>query len=189
MRRSSARTFGRGTRGQALAELALVLPIMLGMAGVTGDVARVYTVWSGLETGVRQASQWIASDPALWSTGGYYDAYDTVNRCGTTADVFPCSTAPTADAVATMQRETGVTFTAATSAPDCSTATTPTVYAVIPTAPSTSAAAGGNAQYPVATAAVTACMPFRTLVPWPFITDLGTWHLRSSRTYTVIVGR
>jgi Flp pilus assembly protein TadG len=183
--RAARSTRGGHARGQSVVEFALILPVALLMIGVTIDVARVYFAWIDLESGARQAAQWLAGDPAHTTTGGYYDSTDTTNYCN---NAFPCASQPTTDAKLAVDKATSSSFTKVYSLPNCGTATVPTVYGSI-TSLNTSVAAGGSQGYPVATARVRACLPFRTLFAYPFFTSNGVWHLSVDRTFSVIVGR
>ena len=164
-----------------MAEFALVLPIMLALLGMGVDYARLFFAWIDLESATRDAAQYVASDPNFLANGsGYYDSNDSTNYCSS----YPCSSAPTTDAKTVMDAATGKTFTKSSSQSSCS---TPTVWATL-ASPDTSVASGGNSQYPVAKAQVTACFPFQMFVSWPWLKN-GTWIVRADRTISTIVGR
>jgi Flp pilus assembly protein TadG len=170
-----------GWTGQSIAEFALVLPVMLALLGMGVDWARVFFAWIDLESATRDAAQYVASDPNLTSDGsGYYDANDTTNYCAS----YPCSSAPTTDAKSVMDAATGKSFAKSSSQSTCS---TPTVWATL-ASPDTSVTSGGNTQYPVAKAQVTACFPFQMFVSYPWIKN-GLWIVRSDKTISTIVGR
>ena len=173
-------------RGQSVVEFALILPVALLIVGAVLDVSRVYFAWIDLESATRHAAEWVAENPGYTTTGGYYDSTDTANYCNAT---FPCASAPTSDAKIVMDRSVGTSFTKVYTAPTCSSVNVPTVWAAIVSTPSTATSDGGNAAYPVATARVKACYPFRTLFSYPFFTFSGAWHLSVDRTFTIIVGR
>jgi len=156
---------------------------MLALMGITVDVARFYFAWVNLEASTRDAAQYIASDPALNSTGGYYDSTDATNYCG--ASWTTCTTQPSADAVTVLHNETGKTFTANATQTTCTTAK---VWAILQ-APDTTVSHGGAAGNPLAEVKVTACEPFRTIIAYPIISTGGTWILRTERTVKTIVGR
>jgi len=166
-----------------MAEFALVAPVLLAMMGIAIDAARMYFAWTDLESATRDAAQYIASDPAHFTTGGYYDSTDTTNYCG--SGWTTCTTIPSTDAKSVLDTETGKTFTTSATQTTCS---SPTVWAIL-ASPDTSTASGGSTQYPVAAAHVTACEPFRTLIPYPIVSNNGTWIIRSDRTLKTIVGR
>lgn len=186
-----ARRSRRSERGQGLAEFALILPVFVTLVGVSIDIARLYFNWIDLESATRHAAQWVATDPAYSTTGGYYDASDTANYCGTpgVATGFPCAGPPGTDAKTVLDRETGTTFTKVTAVPTCGTVSVPTVYAVIQDSPSTSSSDGGSTAYPVATVRVIACLPFRSFFAYPFVTHNGAWQIAIDRTFSVVVGR
>lgn len=172
---------GNRTRGQALTEFAILVPVLLTLVGAAIDVSRIYITRVNLEAAVRDAAQYVASDPGYTTTGGYYDSTDLVNYCS----AFPCSTAPSTDAKGVVDTEVGQSFTVSSSQTTCS---TPTVWAVV-ASPSTSASTGGSNSFPMATATVTACVPFHTLFPYPYFTQGGNWIISVSRTFNVLVGR
>lgn len=171
----------RHSRGQALTEFAIIVPVLLTMVGVALDVSRVYITWVNLEAATRDAAQYVASDPAYTTSGGYYDATDTANYCTT----FPCTTVPSSDAKTVVDKEVSRTFSKSATQTTCS---TPTVWAVL-ASPSTDSSTGGSTSYPMASVTVTACVPFRTLFSYPFFTQSGNWIVRTSATYKILVGR
>jgi Flp pilus assembly protein TadG len=168
-------------RGQSLVEFAVILPVLLTLVGAALDVARVYITRVNLEAAVRDAAQYVASDPAYSTTGGYYEPLDTANYCTS----FPCTTVPASDAKSVVDNEVGATFTKSSDQAACS---GPTVWAVVAN-PSTSSSSGGSNNYPLATATVTACVPFHTLFAYPYFTQGGNWIIRVERTFKVLVGR
>jgi Flp pilus assembly protein TadG len=171
----------RFSRGQSLAEFALILPVMLALLGMGVDFARLFFAWIDLESATRDAAQYVATDPAYATTrGGYYVSTDTTNYCS----AFPCSSAPTTDAKTVLDAATGKTFTKTSSQTDCTTG--PKVWASL-ASPDTAAADGGSSVNPVAKAQVTACFPFRMFVSWPWLTN-GTFVVRTDRTFSTIVG-
>lgn len=163
---------GRRERGQSLVEFSIVLPVMLAMVGVIIDAARLYQAWTTLESATRDAAQYLAtSDPDPTS--------DDHTTAGLDADQ---------KALFIVERATRLTFQR------------PSVQGVLngcdqqpklttTFSESTALADGGNAAYPVATAKVMTCVPFRTLFAYPFLTTDGAWILRSEREISVIVGR
>src|SRR5215212_2772521 len=48
-------------RGQSLVEFAVVLPVMLAIGGILIDAARLYQVWTTLESATRDAAQYLAT--------------------------------------------------------------------------------------------------------------------------------
>jgi Flp pilus assembly protein TadG len=171
----------RRSRGQALTEFAIIVPVLLTLVGVAIDVSRLYVTWINLEAAARDAAQYVASDPGYTTTGGYYDSTDTANYCS----AFPCTTAPSTDAKTVVDKEVGVSFTKSSSQTTC---TTPKVWAVL-ASPSTDSSTGGSNAYPMASTQVTACAPFTTLFPYPFFTQGGSWIIHVDKTFKVLVGR
>ena len=164
---------------------------MVAFLGISIDIARLYFVWIDLESATRHAAQWVAEDPAYTTSGGYYDSSDTANYCGQpgAAAGFPCAGPPGTDAKTVLDREVKETFTKVTDAPTCASVSVPTIYAVIQDSPSVLEADGASAGYPMATAKVVACLPFRSFFSYPLLTHDGAWHLAVERTFTVQVGR
>lgn len=171
----------RRSRGQALTEFAIIVPVLLTMVGVALDVSRVYISWVNLEAATRDAAQYVAADPAYTTSGGYYDATDTANYCAT----FPCTIVPSSDAKVVVDKEVGRTFSKSSAQATCS---SPTVWAVL-SSPSTDSSTGGSTSYPMASVTVTACVPFHTLFSYPFFTQAGNWIVRTTATYKILVGR
>jgi Flp pilus assembly protein TadG len=158
-------------RGQSLVEFAVLLPVLLGLVGVTIDVARLYQAWTNLEAATRDAAQYLATsatDPL---------AVDHTTQ-GSDSD---------GKAGYILQVATGSSFARSTTQGtlgSCSQPRLTTTYSE-----STAASAGGSGAYPVATARVMTCLPFRTLFSYPFVTIDGYWTLRSEREVKSIVGR
>jgi Flp pilus assembly protein TadG len=157
-----------------------VLPVLLALLGAGVDFARLFFAWIDLESATRDAAQYVATDPALGTTGGYFDSTDSTNYCSS----YPCSSAPSTDAKTILDAATGKTFTKSSSQTDCSTAK---VWASL-ASPDTSLANGGTTSNPVANAHVTACFPFRMFVSYPWLQN-STWIVRTDRTVSSIVGR
>lgn len=180
----------RGAKGQSLVEFALVAPVMLALMGIAIDGARLYFSYVKLESAARDAAQYVASDPAYSTSGGYYEPTDTSNNCPS----FPCTAVPSTDAQTVVQNETGTTFTRQSTQTNCrigsqTTGTrAPLVWASL-SSPDPSASSGGSNKYPVAKVEVTVCIPFKFIIPWPVISEGGAWILRSDRTVSTLVGR
>jgi len=173
--RSAARrvraTGGARMRGQSLVEFAIVLPVLLGIVGVVIDASRVYQAWVNLESATRDAAQYLATSDTDPTSANY--TTQGANSDGKAA--YMLSTA------------TGVTFTRSPSQgslTDCTQPQVTTTYTADTSAPS-----GGSTSNPAGTARVLACLPFRTLFSYPFITTNGAWVVRSDRNYTILVGR
>jgi Flp pilus assembly protein TadG len=168
------RRFGllRGGRGQSLVEFSVVLPVLLALVGIVIDASRLYTAWVNLESATRDAAQYLARS----DTDPYASDY---TWAGADAD---------AKAAYILETALNVTFDASPSSgtlvncedePEVT-----TTYSL-----DTSWNAGGSVANPLSTAKVSACVPFRTLFQYPFITTNGVWVLQSEREMTVIVGR
>lgn len=171
----------RRSRGQALTEFVIIVPVLLTLVGVAIDFARVYMTWVSLVAATRDAAQYVATDPGYNTSGGYYDSTDTTNYCS----AFPCTTAPSTDAKSVVDNELGKTFTVSASQSTCTAAKVSASLA----SPSTSSSTGGSTSYPMASVIVSACVPFHTLFPYPFFTQSGNWIIRVDSTFNVLVGR
>jgi Flp pilus assembly protein TadG len=163
----------RGAHGQSLAEFAILSSVIFIIVGVGIDFARLYQAWVNLESGVRDAAQYLAtSDPDPLSD----------NYSGTQANQ---------KAQYILGVATGATFSVNANQASCTTANVSTSYSE-----STAVADGGSSAYPVGIATVTACLPFHSLFAYPMLNADGNWVslggdwvLRSQRTYRVLVGR
>lgn len=150
----------------------MVLPVLLALVGIVIDASRLYTAWVNLESATRDAAQYLAKS----DTDPYASDYTWAG-----AD---------ADAKAAYILETALNLTFETSSPSGTLSScedepeVTTTYAL-----NTSWDAGGSVANPLSTAKVSACVPFRTLFQYPFITTDGVWVLQSEREITVIVGR
>jgi Flp pilus assembly protein TadG len=158
-------------RGQSLVEFSIVLPVLLCIVGVVIDASRVYQAWVNLESATRDAAQYLATSDTDPTSANY-------TTQGTNSD---------GKAVYMLNAATGVTFTRSPSQgslTDCTQPQVTTTYTA-----NTSAASGGSTSNPAGTARVLACLPFRTLFSYPFLTTNGAWVVRSDRNYTILVGR
>lgn len=158
----------RRARGQAVVELAIVAPVLLGIVGLALDVARVYQRWLVLEAATRDAAQYIATNTDSLR----------VDWTGTDANT---------KATQILAAETGVAFTVNPSQTTCS-ATSGKVTSTVST-PVTTTAEGGSSSNPIQTVRVQACLGFQTLFSYPFVTQGGVWIVSSTRTYSTAVGR
>lgn len=149
-------------RGQSVVEFALVLPVLLALVGATTDFARLYSGWIGIQSAVRNASEYLATDPngEVTSANAASIAADTINAELTGLGTFT--------SVSTL------------------TCTGPEVQAAYS---SDEAATGASADNPLGRATVVACLPFRPLFNYPFITQNGVWPVRVSATYEILQNR
>jgi Flp pilus assembly protein TadG len=158
-------------RGQSLVEFSIVLPVLLTIVGVVIDASRVYQGWTNLESAARDAAQYLATSDTDPSSGDY-------TTQGTNSD---------SKAVYILNTETGFTFTRSTTQGTLTNCNIPQVTTTYTT--DTSYGSGGSTSNPAGTARVIACMPFKTLFSYPFLTQNGAWIVRSDRSYTILVGR
>jgi Flp pilus assembly protein TadG len=153
------------SRGQAFAEFALILPVMLALLGAAVDFARMYNTWISLEAATRDAAEYVAT---------CVDGSALLIRC----DGVGASTTPLAAAKRVVCSELG----------HAATCTDPTV--TVPTyTQDPNFANGGSANAPVTTVSVSATTTFRTIFPYPLFTNNGARTLTSVRQYTIIQGR
>jgi len=173
--RSVTRGRGRGRRshglGQSLVEFSIVLPVLLCIVGVVIDASRVYQAWVNLESATRDAAQYLATSDIDPSSANY-------TTQGTNSDN---------KAMYILNTATGLSFSRSPSQgslTDCTGPQVTTTYTA-----DTSSSSGGSTSNPAGTARVLACLPFRTLFAYPFLTNNGAWVVRSDRNYTILVGR
>jgi Flp pilus assembly protein TadG len=151
------------SRGQSLVELALILPFLLGFAGAATDFARVYQASVNLESSVRNAVEYVATNSAD-ATAAATDARRIVCLESTRSPGFTPGTGANPNENCTAPAVTVVSFV------------------VSPTA------LGASGAYPIGTAHVRATLVFNTLLPYPFLPE-GGWTLTADATYSVVRGR
>jgi Flp pilus assembly protein TadG len=157
--------------GQSLVEFSIVLPVLLCIVGVVIDFSRVYQSWVNLESATRDAAQYLATSDTDPSSANY-------TTQGADSD---------GKAAYLLRTATGVTFTRSPtqgSLTNCSQPQVTTTYTA-----NTSSGTGGTPGNPAGIARVIACLPFRTLFSYPFLTNNGAWIVRSDRNYAILVGR
>lgn len=172
---AAARARRRRFAGQSVVEFAILLPVLLALVGTTVDLARLYQGWVNLESATRDAAQYLSTS----NTDIYADDYTVPNATANSTN--------DAKAKYILDTAVGTSFTRSTTATlgSCATPTVTTITGAANTSPGV----GGSPSNPVQNAEVLACVPFRTLFAYPFVTTNGNWILRSDRNYTVIVGR
>jgi Flp pilus assembly protein TadG len=149
-------------RGQSLVEFALVLPVLLAIVGATTDFARLYSGWIGIQSAVRNASEYLATDPNgdVTSANASTIATDNIN-----AELTALGTFTTVSTLTCAGPEVQAAYS------------------------SNEFATGASESNPLGRATVTACLPFRPLFSYPFITQNGAWPVRVSATYEVLQNR
>jgi Flp pilus assembly protein TadG len=153
----------RVARGQAMAEFALILPILLGIVGGGIDFARAFEGSMTLQTATRNAAEAAAYDPLVT---------DQATAEARAREVVCTET----------QRLPGFV---AGSGGDIATCTSPSVtvtYATSTTAP------GANTRYPLVTVTVTTAFEFDLTVPWPMLPN-GAWTLGTTESFALMRGR
>jgi Flp pilus assembly protein TadG len=152
----------RTTRGQAVVEFAIIVPVLLALVGATADFARVYSSWISVHSAARAAAEYLATNP---------------DKDVTSANAGTIGAALINDEVAGVG-----TFSSVTTL----TCTSPQVQV---TYSSNATATGASSKYPLGRAVVAACAPFNTLFNYPFITQNGAWVVAATATYEVLQNR
>ena len=153
----------RTPRGQALAEFALILPILLGLVGAGIDFARAFEGSMTLQTATRNAAEAAAFDKTV------------TNQAQATARARAVICAET-------QRLPGFQAGAGGNVATCTNPAVSATWVRSTTAP------GANAKYPLVTVTVTASMGFQLTVPWPLLPD-GVWNLGTTESFSIMQGR
>jgi Flp pilus assembly protein TadG len=161
-----ARRRTRRSRGQSVAEFALLLPVLLAFLGLTIDFARVFQAWIALDSATRDAAEYAAT------TGT--DSTDALTKAKKTICLQ-------------VQNVPGFTRSGLASPNDVQQCTSPTVTVVSFSLSST--ADGASSRYPIGTGTIRASLPFSMLFAYPFLTRNGTWTITSDATFSVAQGR
>jgi len=164
MRRRTPRS-----RGQSVAEFALLLPVMLAFLGLTIDFARVFQTWITLESATRDAAEYAASS-ATDSADALTKAKQTICLQAQNIPGFQKSGLTPPNDVNQCLKPT-VTVTSFTRVTDPATAD------------------GASSTYPIGTATITTTVPFSPLFAYPFLTQNGTMTVSSQATFSVAQGR
>jgi Flp pilus assembly protein TadG len=175
-RRGDAADRSLARQGQSLVEFAIVLPILLAFVVLLVDVTRLYQQWITFESATRDAAQYLATSSA--------DPCDD-NYSGS-APTGECTIPATADQKAKylLDAATGANFTINAGQTSCTTPMVSTSYTE-----DSAVSSGGSGAYPVGAAIVTACLPFRTVIGYPLVTQDGMFTLRAERAFRSLVGR
>ena len=156
----------RRSRGQSIAEFALILPVFLTIFGATLDFARLYQAWIQLQAATRVAAEYVAANDT------------TLGAAQSDARRFVCTQ---------VQGMPGFQKSALTPPNDVNQCTQPAVTVTAFTRSTTDpGATGAN---PIGAATVQSSMPFRMFFNYPLLTDGGTWQLTARESYRVIQGR
>lgn len=151
----------RGPRGQALAEFALILPILLGMVGGGIDFARVFQGSMTLQTATRNAAE-----AAAYSSPDLATAQATARATACTEAQHLPGFAPGPGGVVTT----------------CTNPTVAVTYVRSTTAP------GANIKYPLVTVTVTTTLAFELTFPWPMLPE-GGWDVGTTESFSIMQGR
>jgi Flp pilus assembly protein TadG len=153
----------RAPRGQALAEFALILPILLGLVGAGIDFARAFEGSMTLQTAARNAAEAAAFATTVTSPA----------QATTRARAVICAEA---------QRLPGFQPGAGGNVATCTNPTVSATWVRSTTAP------GANEKYPLVTVTVTTAMDFQLTVPWPLLPD-GVWNIGTTESFSIMQGR
>ena len=154
------------SRGQSIAEFAILLPILLALVGLSVDFARVFQAWITIESATRDAAESAATNGT--------DIGDALVLARRTVCV---------------QAQTVPGFKRSTSASpdDVEACEWPNVSVVAFDLSTTSA--GASERYPIGTATVQSTLDFRPFFDYPFITQDGAWTISSQTTFSIAQGR
>lgn len=143
--------------------MAIILPMLLGLAGAATDLARAYQAQITIESAVRNAAEWVALNSA------------TAAAAATDARRIVC-----------LEGRDLPGFTPGAGATPDETCTSPGV--AVDTFSISATAIGATTKNPIGTSSISATLPFRTLVPYPFLPS-ETLTLSADATFTVVRGR
>lgn len=150
-----------GPRGQALAEFALILPILLGLVGAGIDFARAFEGSMTLQTAARNAAEAAAFESADLAQA---EAKAREVICAETQRLPGFQPGAGGDVATCTNPLVSVTYTRSTTAP------------------------GANEKYPLVTVTVTTSLDFQLTVPWPLLPD-GVWNLGTTESFSILQGR
>ena len=151
----------RSSRGQALAEFALILPILLGLVGAGIDFARAFEGSMTLQTAARNS----AEAAAFEST--------TLAEAQAKARAVVCTE---------TQRLPGFQPGIGGDVATCTSPSVTVTYSMSATAP------GANVKYPLVTVSVATSLDFGLIVPWPLLPN-GAWTLGTTQSFSIMQGR
>jgi len=146
-----------------MVEMALILPILLAFAGGATDLARVYQASLTLESAVRNAAEYVATNSAD-SAAAAVDAQRIVCLETSKLPGFVTGTGPQPLETCTAPAVTVPTFSVSTSA------------------------VGATAKNPIGTAKVRATLTFSMLFAYPFLPS-HSWTLSADASYSVVRNR
>lgn len=157
---ATTRRTDRVSRGQALAEFALILPLLLGIVGGGIDFARVFQGAMTLQTAARNAAE-----SAAFSATNLAQAESQAREvvCTESQDLPGFVPGPGGVVATCTSPSVTVTWTSSTAPP-------------------------GNIKFPLVTASVTTSLDFELLVPWPMLPN-GAWTLGTTQSFSIMQGR
>ncbi|HEX2193416.1 MAG TPA: TadE family protein [Candidatus Limnocylindria bacterium] len=156
----AANPFRSAPRGQALVELAIVMPMLLAFAGIIVDFGRAYAAQIALESATRTAAEYAAGN-ATDEDSALTEARSHI--CGELESVIGYEQGDTPEACDQPEVEV-LSYSRSSTAP------------------------GATAFYPLGSVTLQARLPFRMLMPWPWL-DRGSWQLSATESFQVLQGR
>ena len=152
----------RSQRGQALAEFALILPILAALLGGAIDMSRVYEASLTVQSGTRNGAESAAST-ATDSASALTIARAIV--CNETQHIPGFVPGPGGNiATCTSPAVTITSFSRSSTAP------------------------GATVKYPIGSVTVHTTLAFQMLFHWPLLPD-GNWTLTAKQSYCVVQNR
>jgi TadE-like protein. len=143
--------------------MALILPFLLAFAGGATDLARVYQAWLTLESGVRNAAEYVATNSANSGTA-----------------------AVDAQRIVCLEASKVPGFVPGSGPKPLETCSAPAV--TVPTFSTSTTDIGATAKNPIGTAKVSATLTFNMLFAYPFLPS-HAWTLSADASYSVVRNR
>jgi Flp pilus assembly protein TadG len=156
----------RSVRGQALVELAIVLPLLLAIAGITVDFARVYQASIALHGATRNAAEYVAS---------FCPDNDKLKQ-----DCLP-SAVDVARSIICLETQDMAGY--AGSGTSCTSPSVTILHLAVD-----ASAPGATAAHPIGSATVESTLEFRMLFNYPLLTRDGAWTITATESFSVVQG-
>lgn len=154
----------RRADGQSLTEFALIIPLLLGLIGLTVDFGRVFQVWISMEALTRDAAEAAATSAKDEAEAALIGQRLVCLGARDISGFVASALAPPDDIEACLQpTATVVSYARSTTDP------------------------GASDLYPIATVTIRTTVPFSPLFMYPFIDQ--AWVIASSSTFSIVQGR
>jgi Flp pilus assembly protein TadG len=159
-----------------MVEMALILPLLLALAGAATDLASAYQIWLTVQSSSRNAAEYVAT-----------------NSCAPTLTTCPPAQTD-GKRIVCLESQNVPNFTPGPGN-NPTTCTNPVATITWSTCNGSSGVVG-NANYcpggsvanPVRTARVVVTLQYKTLIPWPMLPH-GTVTLKADQHYSIVAGR